>query len=330
MAIKIPPRMTPGSMRPPAPHRSPRPHRHRAGGAGSKQQQPGEHTEEVHEPELPLLGRAAALVQGINKRQSGTFSSDDYRELERLAEQLIAAQHAIAAETHPDDPYAQQHLLEITKMQLRMLLQSLQPPPELMELFQSLWSKVRSTQPHDSFARRTLMNTKVRKDVMNRQVEEAVDEADREATHRRVEAIARDGGGEQGEPQEAPTGEAQEEAKGEPTPETPRPSHTLKHTLKLLRKKRRSLQPLDAEDAAQKALDAMRVLRDEIAPRWAPETQPWLLNTADTHVYQTVLAVVPEELLQETNAYQGIQNLRAGEHAFAFRADARIGDGARR
>ena len=74
----------------------------------------------------------------------------------------------------------------------------------------------------------------------------------------------------------------------------------------------------------------MRVLRDEIAPRWAPETQPWLLQTADTHVFQSVLAVIPEDQFKQTDAFGGMQRLRAGEHAFLGRAADAILEGAKR
>jgi hypothetical protein len=302
------------SMRPPTPQRAR--HRRRVGG---KSQHPEDHHEGELEPALPILGQMAARVQTLNRRSTGDWSSDDYRELERLAEQLLAAQEAIGKEQHANNPHAQQQLVEIGKMQLRMLLQSLQPPPELLDLFTKLWARCRSSGPRDGFARQTLMNASVRRDVLNRQVEEAVDEADEEATLRRVEAIDADTGGGGSQPESPPQ-----------EPEAKAPANTLKKTLKLLRKKRRDLSPPDVEDVATKALDVMRVMRDEIAPRWAPETQPWLLNTADTHVYQTVLAVIPEDLFKQSNAFQGIQNLRAGEHAFTFRAQGQIDAGAKR
>jgi hypothetical protein len=278
---------------------------------------------EQHDLDQELLDQSTMLalladkVRQLNRKPPGEWTADDYRELERLAEKLLAQAEALG-QHDPNNPFARQLLVEQAKTQLRMLLQTLQPPPELLDAFTFLWAKARGSADFDgsSYAKKTLMNQRVRRDVMNQKMEEAVDEADTKAALRRVEALTRDGG---------KPGGGHESAD-----EAPDPKQTLKHSLRLLKKKRRTVAIAEAEDAAGKALDVLRMLREEVAPRWAPETQPWLLQTADTHVFQTVLAVIPDELFRETAAYQGMQDLRAGEHAFTSRARQRFLDGVAR
>ncbi len=276
------------------------------------------HEHELHESDASLAG-LAGKVRALNDKPPGEWTTDDYRELERLVELLLAQTEALSRKQDSANAHALAQAVEQTKLQLRMLLQTLQPPPELLDQFMGLWTRVRGAPNFDvsTFVRRTLMNARVRNDVMNQKMEESVDEADRLATERRVKAISRDDRG-QGQPDTPPED-------GEPDKR-----RSLKLTLRQLKKKRRTIGVAEAGDVAGKALETMRMLREQVVPRWAPETQPWLLQTADTHVFSTVLAVIPEELFRETAAYQGMQNLRAGEHAFAGRAASRIEQGAAR
>jgi hypothetical protein len=71
---------------------------------------------------------------------------------------------------------------------------------------------------------------------------------------------------------------------------------------------------------SRKALLTMRAIREEIAPRWAPEHQPWLMQEADRQVYDILLATAEKEMLQETQSWDEIQNLRAGNAVFTLRA----------
>ena len=79
-----------------------------------------------------------------------------------------------------------------------------------------------------------------------------------------------------------------------------------------------------------RALETMRLMREEVAPKWAPEQQPWLLQEADRQVYDILLAVIPEELFKETAAWQEIQDLRAGHAVFTLRAADKLIEGAAR
>lgn len=81
----------------------------------------------------------------------------------------------------------------------------------------------------------------------------------------------------------------------------------------------RELQTL-MEIFSQKALDTMRAIREDIAPKWTPEQQPWLIQEADRQVFAIVLATVPKELFEQTEAWQAIQDLRKGQEVFQLRA----------
>ncbi len=304
--------------------------------------EPGHHDEPDLLDQAALLAVLAQSVRRLNTLPAGQWSGEDLADLASLVEELMEAAEREAELAHKGNPYEKQNALNQARMRLRMLLQTLQPPAEMQEALTRLWDSLRLTDLSavSTFARKTLMNSKVRQDVMNRQIEESVDEADDLAAKRRVQAISRDGGRRQGA-----ESEADERHEGDPARDSsassagghPRPGATqdaaarpptLKYLLRTLKKKRRDIGKNDAEQVAALAFDTMRVLRDEIAPRWAPETQPWMLNTADNHIFQSVLGVIPEALFKETNAYDGIQNLRSGEHAFGLRAAERIVDGA--
>ena len=71
-------------------------------------------------------------------------------------------------------------------------------------------------------------------------------------------------------------------------------------------------------------------MREEIAPKWAPDQQPWLLQEADRQVFDILLAVIPKELFEETAAYQDIQDLRKGDQIFTLRAADKLTEAARR
>lgn len=273
-------------------------------------------------------------VQQLNRMRAEDWADDEYPELEQLVMELLAAAERQASGEHANDPFGKEQALNALKRQARALLQSLQPPEEVREAFIALWTRLSIDDLRDqsSFARATIMNAKVRQDVMNRQVEEAVELADRLAAERRVEAIgddehtdARDGRGQShGDGQSG--GEGRHEGEATPGGASQALPRTLKQALKQLKKSRRTIGKEEAEHVAHLALEALRVLRDEVAPRWAPETQPWLIQTADTHVYQSVLAVIPEGTFRDTTAFEGIQRLRAGEHAFALRASEKLAD----
>ncbi len=276
-----------------------------------------------------LLPRFSQKVQQLNRRPAGDWDIDDYYELERLGEALLASAEHEAERDHPQNPHAQSHAVALAKMQLRILLQTLQPPAELIDVFAGLWERCQGDDPNEysTFVKRTIMNARVRSDVMNRQLEEAVDEADRLATQRRRERVLPIDADEHHDGQQAEEqGQTDEEAQA-PLPDA---NCSLKHSLRLLKRRRRPISSSEAEEVAGKALATMRALRETVAPRWAPETQPWLLNNADNHVFHSVLAVVPEDLFRETCAFDGIQSLRSGQHAFGVRAESQLQQAAAR
>jgi hypothetical protein len=291
------------------------------------------HDEHDHSDPPALVALLAQRVQRLNRLHTSDWDQHAYPGLASLIDQLLETADEAARHQHPDNPYERDQLVNDVKRQARMLLQSLLPPEELRESFIELWKRlaIKDVNDFSTYARRTIMSAKVRADVMNRQVEESVDEADRIASERRVEAIDADGNNGSGAFSEDRPAEGEAApAASKPAAPAPEKATTLKQTLRLLKKKRRDIGRHDAEEVAVKALDAMRVLRDEVAPRWAPEAQPWLLNTADNHVYQSVLAVIPAELFRETTAFDGIQRLRAGEHAFSPRASEKLAEAVKR
>jgi len=289
----------------------------------------------AHLDQAALLSRLASHVRQLNTMPADAWGASDVRDLEAVITAALGRAERDAELAHHGNPFEKQQALNGARLRMRMLVQTLQPPTELTEVLRLLWQRLRAPDASDlsSFARRTILNSKTRQDVMNRQIEESVDEADERAAARRVQAVDAEAQrrGSRGEGAESDS-ESQRDsgsrtglasATGEPPP-------TLKLMLRTLKKKRRAIGQQDAEQVAALAFDAMRVLRDEIAPRWSPETQPWMLNTADTHIFQSVLGVIPEALFKETNAYEGMQSLRAGEHAFGLRAADFIADAAAR
>ena len=79
-----------------------------------------------------------------------------------------------------------------------------------------------------------------------------------------------------------------------------------------------------------KALETMKVLREEIAPQWAPEQQPWLMQEADKQVFSILLATADKSILEETQAWEQIQDLRKGNAVFTLRAADKLTEAAAR
>ena len=81
---------------------------------------------------------------------------------------------------------------------------------------------------------------------------------------------------------------------------------------------------------SEKALQTMQTLKEEIAPKWAPEKQPWLMRQATQHVFEILLAAVDEALLAETQAWDALQDLRKGDAVFTLRAADKLVEAAAR
>ncbi len=257
--------------------------------------------------------RLAARVQGLRKGAGSAWSPGDVMDLLRGAREALdeIAQSASAA----DNPHALWQTVEATRAQARQLLLSLSPPPEIFESaeFQALLDLL---SPHrraaDARSDKPILRGKARSDLLNRQIQEAVAQADRHALAKRAK---------------------------EPGATTRARSLTqLARVLKKRQNKKGAGEVTgevevtreEAEELATLALDVMRALREELAPRWQPAQQPWFVNAADHEVYTIVLGVLPKELFHATQAFAAMQNLRKGDGVFQFRAGDKTSDALKR
>ena len=243
----------------------------------------------------------------LKEAKADQWSPKDVKSLTKLADASVTQAKSKAAEMMPNNPHAIDQAQDAAIDNMSGLFHTLQPPPHIAESaeFQALMKKFKPREekkvamPEDSnFVRSETLPPKIREDILNRQVEESVDEADKLATGKRRTKLRESLGRE-------PEGDE---------------CQTFKQSAKALKRGKRPLTPEGAEDLAQKGLETMQTLREEIAPRWAPSQQPWLLNQADNEVYHTCLAGVPKELFESTEAFEGMQELRRGEEAFSTRA----------
>ncbi|MEK7705299.1 MAG: hypothetical protein AAB426_10095 [Myxococcota bacterium] len=280
------------------------------------------------EPADPMT-RFANKIRDMLRAEPGKLTTSDYRLLLSLVREVNAQ---TAAAEGSANAFAQHQAAENAKAQMRGLTQSLEPPPELVDtpehvaLLRELTPETFHTQ-QSSFERQTLLRGKVRTDVLNRQVNDAVQEASKLAAERVLSA---------------------RHAHGDALA-TGGTTLTLAQRVRQLRlrkkKRKREVKNADAIDATDEpaeitpaevdelatlALETMRILREEMAPRWAPDQQPWLLQAADREVFDIILAVIPRELFEETAAFQGIQDLRSRQGVLTLRAADRTTEAVRR
>ncbi len=280
----------------------------------------------------PADARAAfvAQVQQLDRASAGQWSAAAVDQLYRLAGEALTLAEKAALAALPDNPFGQAQQVEALRSQLHQLLVSLNPPPEIVaspafyELMEQL--RPRTGKPEESdFSRQSQMKGKVRADVLNRQVHDAVTDADRRAAKQRVQRLS-EAGANQTTVEHA--------------------ARTLAQLARALKKKtRKKLKPGELDEVedsapvataeeikelADAALEVMKTLREELAPKWAPAQQPWFINAADNEVYAIILAVVPKELFAETEAWGEMQNLRAGQEVFSLRAADKTAEALRR
>jgi len=242
-----------------------------------------------------------------------------------LREALLTAQRQ-----DPNNSWAHENAVEAMRGHLREIFGTLDPPEEalesadymtLMEMLNPAMTKLME----EGYTDEAIIKGAVRADVLNRQVSEAVTEADKTASARRVDSARRAG------------------------LDAVAVSSATKSLLAMIRlvkkrqkKKAKSVNEVgesgdvtavtkeEAEELSSLALDVMRTLREEYAPRWAPSQQPWFLHAADQEVYNVLLSVVPEGLFQETQAYGEMQNLRSGNQVFTLRAADKLNEAMKR
>lgn len=288
------------------------------------------------EQEQDAFRQFAKLATSLARIKAAAWTVREINALRNLLDRAIAEAEARAELIGVNNPYAKQQALENVLGQLRKIMAALEPPPEIAESeeFQALMKKLGPDLPDrntSDFSRRSIMSKKVRSDVLNRQVNEAVRLADKRAARQRADRMA---------------------AAGASVEEIQSAAATLQQLARMLKKRRKKkkkkkrsveepdevaeagseyeLTVEDAEELATMGLELMRTLRDELAPAWSPEHQPWMVNAADNEVYAIILAAIPKELFEETQAFGKMQDLRAGQEVFTLRAADKLSDGARR
>jgi len=271
-------------------------------------------------------------VQRLAQGKGSAWTPHTVKDLTKLVAKILEQLRKDAARADPSNPFAQHQALENIRAMMRQLMMTMNPPQEVIDNpeFQELMDQLRpkAAKLHKTgFERETMMKGQVRSDVLNRQVSEAVNQADRLATDKRIATIKQTGGDrlaienasksllamarviqrrkKKRKKAVDESGEAGEVAETAPEEE---------------------LTKEEAELLASLALDVMRTLREEIAPRWAPDKQPWLMNAADNEVYAILLAVADRELFEETEAFGDMQDLRTGQEVFTLRAADKVGE----
>jgi hypothetical protein len=269
-------------------------------------------------------------AQQLGQATAGLWTESVVQQLLRLAAEAVAQAERAAQLTDPSNPFAQAQVVESLRAQLRQIALTLNPPQEVVTTpaFQQLMDSLRprgAKAQETGFDRETMMKGKTRADVLNRQVHESVNEADRATAKQRVARLTHAG--------------------ADPA-SIERAQKTLAQLSRLMRKRHKKKAQVDengnvtevtepltqaeVEELANAALELMRTLREEFAPKWAPAQQPWFLNAADNEVYSIILAVAPKELFAETEAWGRMQELRSGEEVFTLRAADKLADAVRR
>ncbi|MEZ4271590.1 MAG: hypothetical protein R3C68_09210 [Myxococcota bacterium] len=235
----------------------------------------------------------------------------------------------------PRNTYALDQAVENLKNQIRHMLETLNPPPEIIEspefreLMEFLQPSSGQHQGQSTFSRGSGMHGRMKSAVMIQKVTEALAAASKMVKQAALQAQK--------------SGDSQTNA-------------SMQHfsnlsMMQMARYLRRKLRKRKVDENGQPILEetdedillrsememfcahaaaTMRAMREEIAPRWAPEQQPWLIQESDRQVYDILLAVVPEALFKETEYYQEIQDLRSGQAVFTLRAADRLTEGAKR
>lgn len=284
-----------------------------------------DHHEEVVEADTQPVKAFAQLAQRMHRAKPMAWLGRGIRQGFLLSARRAlrkAKIEAFGSEIEETEDLPAHHHVEMVRLRLRELANTLEPPPEVMQSleFQELMDLLRPRGAKfnkSAFSHETGLQGKIRNDVMNRQVQEAVQEAMRLVAKKRMEQAA--------------SAEQAKNATHQIVQNLQKKIQQIKKRLKQHSSNKDEPQPTaisqeEIDELAEEALEIMRTLREEIAPRWAPEQQPWLLNAADNEVFQIVLAVVPKSLFEQTEAYEQMQNLRAHQAVFTLRAADRTSE----
>lgn len=301
---------------------------------------------------------AAAKMQHLKGMKSyKDFRSKGQKELQSLQEAIDEALEEArqrAEEEFAHQQYEVQKTVDTVKQQLKNMLDSL--PPQWAELaeWEMLIKRLRSQseeQQRNTFARGSGMVGKTKSEMQLGEVKRWVSRVDAkvgsitpqleadggEAGSIGVDVDSESGGGRGGDGSadvaDAAAAGAVENGPKPLSAETDPAKLTMHHICDEVRRKKRRGEPVEPQDVelvAERAFTLIRELRNELAPSWKPEDVPRWLNAGDKYVYDLALAAVPKELFEQTNGWEGIQDLRKQQHVFTLRAADQTAEAARR
>ncbi len=253
--------------------------------------------ERNQDEQLVELAEAAVLESGKNALRNSPHQS------ERLSEGEIASIEGVS-DPRLANNQAARTAMEATKHQIRAAL-----PAEIAgsELYLSLEKLTRPRKAegeldNSSFANRSGMQGRVKSEIQAGRVKDLVERVDEQVAADEVVRLR----------EEEVTDEGELASAGQ----------TYHDVVDMMTSKRRRGEEVSAEDVQLVATHRLRLMegmRDYI-PKWAPENPQRWISMGDRYVFDISLAAVPEELVKDTAAYEGMQDLMRNEAVFALRA----------
>ncbi|MEM6733380.1 MAG: hypothetical protein AAF658_17615, partial [Myxococcota bacterium] len=159
-----------------------------------------------------------------------------------------------------------------------------------------------------AFSERTGMQGNVRSEVMRGRIKDLVERVDEKVAADEVERLQAEGVDDEDQLAHAQL--------------------TYHEVVDMMTRKGRrgeEVTPSDVQLVSTHRLRLMEGMRDYI-PKWAPENPQRWISMGDRYVFDISLAAVPEELIKDTAAYEGMQDLMRGDALFTLRAADHAGD----
>ncbi|MBC7794800.1 MAG: hypothetical protein H7Z43_13935 [Clostridia bacterium] len=286
-------------------------------------------------------------------RDFRTKGQKELASLQELIEEALEEAQARAEEEFKDKVYEVQKTVDNVKQQLKSMLDSLPPQwAELSEydLIMARLQSQREKQNQSSFARGSGMVGKQKAEMQLGEVKRWVSRVDGKvgAIAPKLAAIGDDtdddgssdtnGGGGKNKQSTGKSDDVDSAATVQNTPqqasaETDPAKLTFHYVCDDVRRKKRRGEPVEPQDVelvADRAFVLLKELRNELAPSWKPEDVPRWLNAGDKYIYDLALASVPKELFEQTNGWDGIQDLRKQQQVFTLRAADQTSESMRR
>ncbi len=293
------------------------------------------------DPQDDPMSEVSRQIREMAQTKHGKWNKGMIRNLQKATQNVIKKSVSEAAALNRLDEYAVMSASTTVRNQIRKMISHLNPPPEILEgaefqeLMEMIWPSAVKREKN-AFKRGSAMRGQVKSEMMQQQVKSALDKASRQAGKKSLANMQMGSGNLGGFSQMA----------------FEQMARALKRAMKKKKAKFDENGNLAIDEAAglseaeelealrelqemmqifnSRALETMKSIREEFAPKWAPEQQPWLTQEADRQVYEIILAVIPKELFEETAAFQEIQDLRKGQHVFTLRAADKLTEAARR